>query len=113
MQTLTEEIGNRIRVYRNRRKLTQADLAKRANCHISHIGNIERGRKVPTIETVYRICNALDLSLETLFKNITDGKTELEMPNKYYDFANTLPVKEQKGLFKLMEAIQAYHKNNR
>lgn len=112
MESITKLIGARIKAYRKQNDWSQSDLADRAGCHYTFIGAIERGEKVPTIETIYNICKALDLSMEILFKNIIDGKAESEMPNKYYDFANALPEREQKEFFALMEAIQAYHKNN-
>lgn len=48
-------IGQRIRNYRVQKKLSQEELAELAGCHYTYIGQVERGEKNATIESVDRI----------------------------------------------------------
>ena len=60
------ELGARISFRRKCLKLTQAQLAERAQCFTSFIGNIERGRRKMSLETLCEICAALDCSADEL-----------------------------------------------
>lgn len=46
---------------RIQKKLSQAQVAKKAKMHQSAIARLEGGRFSPTIETVSRVANALDV----------------------------------------------------
>ena len=110
MKWIARIVGNRIRDYRCKRKWTQEYLAEQAGFHYTYIGSIERGEKVPTIETVFRICKALDYPMEMLFENIIARESITEFPRKFFDLANSLPEKEQKELYDLLKSIVAYRK---
>jgi transcriptional regulator with XRE-family HTH domain len=49
---------------RRRAGLTQRELAARAGTSQSAIARIERGRQIPSLETLQRILRACDLDLE-------------------------------------------------
>lgn len=68
MQELYVIIGKRIAEERQKRNLSQEYLAEIANLHRNYIGYIERGEKRATVDTLYKIAKALDISLEWLFK---------------------------------------------
>jgi XRE family transcriptional regulator, regulator of sulfur utilization len=65
---LAKVIGERIRVYRKYKMLSQEELAHMSNTHPTYIGQIERGEKNVTIDTLERVVNALQISLEELFR---------------------------------------------
>ena len=113
MESLTKEIGERIRGYRNKKGWSQSELAERAGCHFTFIGSVERGEKVPTIDTVFKICKALELPMDVLFENIVVGDDYSEIPKKFYNLISTLPEKEQSDLYKLLIDIIEFHNNNK
>jgi transcriptional regulator with XRE-family HTH domain len=59
--------GKNVRIYRNRRNWSQADLAEYANISINFIGDIERGKKWPHPETLTKLANALEIKVFELF----------------------------------------------
>jgi len=59
--------GKNVRVYRNRRNWSQADLAEYANISINFIGDIERGKKWPHPETLTKLADALEIKVFELF----------------------------------------------
>lgn len=60
------KIGLKIKLERAKRKLSQEKLAELADLSKTHVGDIERGTTIPTVETLNRIANALDITLVEL-----------------------------------------------
>lgn len=52
-------VGNRIKRRRKAAGLTQEALAEQIGLSKNHLSNIERGRYLPTIETMLMVCDAL------------------------------------------------------
>ncbi len=65
-QQLTTKTGERIRYFRNIKNLSQEDLALTAGINPAYIGHIERGLKCPNIDTLNKICTALNITLSQL-----------------------------------------------
>ncbi|MDQ0162718.1 helix-turn-helix domain-containing protein [Aeribacillus alveayuensis] len=70
MCKIQKTIGERIRNFRKQKGWSQEELADKASLHSTYIGQIERGEKNATIESIEKIANALEVSLEDLFKSI-------------------------------------------
>lgn len=67
-----ESIGKNIRKYRLMKKLRQEDLAEKADLSINYIGAIERGEKIPSLETLLVIINALGVSADMILVDVID-----------------------------------------
>lgn len=105
---MTEEIGLRIRKYRKELKLTQEALSKKCGLHSTYIGQIERGEKNPSIESIFKICKALSLNITTLFEKIgdfEDGEEEDRIPAQIYNLAEALPKEQQVQILVIMKEI--------
>ena len=59
-------MGRRIRQRRRELRLTQERLAERTEVSASFVGHLERGEKVPSVDTLARLAAALDVSLDFL-----------------------------------------------
>ncbi len=64
--SLARKLGEGIRSQRMAQQLTQEDLGERAGIHYTFLGHIERGSKVPSLETLLRIAKALRVRPSTL-----------------------------------------------
>ncbi len=64
------EIGKRIVKARNDKGMSQEKLASASGIDRSHMGYIEQGRRKPTLSTLHKIANSLDITLEQLFKGL-------------------------------------------
>jgi len=53
---------------RERRKLTQAELAKRVGVHQVTIARLETGARGPSADLLHRLAKALKLKMEDLLK---------------------------------------------
>lgn len=67
-----DTIGKNIRKYRLLKKLRQEDLAEKAGLSINYVGAIERGEKVPSLETLLAIINALGVSADMILVDVID-----------------------------------------
>lgn len=70
VDTVYKEIGERIAKARSKQRLTQESLAARSDVTAAHIGFIEQGRRRPTLSTLYKLANALGMTLEELFRGL-------------------------------------------
>ena len=62
-----KDYGERIAQLRERRGLTQEALADKARIHRVSLANIERGAKLPTLDTLERLAKALRVSMRDFF----------------------------------------------
>ena len=53
-----DTIGKNIRKFREIKKLRQEDLAEKTDLTTNYIGMIERGEKIPSLETFINILNS-------------------------------------------------------
>ena len=67
MRTMKEKLGKRIRELRKKRGYTQAQLAERVEVSDNFIGYVERGVQAPSLDTLDRIAEALDVTVRDLF----------------------------------------------
>lgn len=59
MGDLSKHFGWRIQQLRKAARLTQEELGKRSKMEGKHVGEVERGERNPTLETVERLLRAL------------------------------------------------------
>ena len=64
LKDLQIQLGNRIRIQRKQLRITQARLAECVGLARTSIVNIENGRQMLTLRTMYRISVALGLGLQ-------------------------------------------------
>lgn len=64
-----EAMGMRIRRKRQELGLTQAQFAKRVGVSTSFYGHIERGTRVPSIDTLVIIANTLNVGIDALLRD--------------------------------------------
>ena len=72
-------IGENIRKYRKTKKMTQETLAERAGLSVNYIGSIERGEKLPSLETFIVILNQLGVTADCILQDVVKANYELKM----------------------------------
>ena len=65
-----ETIGRNIKKYRIEKKLRQEDLAEKTDLSANYIGMVERGEKIPPLETFISILNALEISADMVLADV-------------------------------------------
>lgn len=62
MSEIAKIIGQRVRNYRIDKGLSQEKLAELSGCHPTYIGQVERGEKNATLESIEKIASAMNAS---------------------------------------------------
>lgn len=70
-------MGGIIRLRRMARGMTQAQLAQAVGIQASFMGHIERGGRKPSLETIYKICEVLNMSMDRLFERVPEESPAL------------------------------------
>lgn len=61
------KFGAKLRYIRMSKKLSQIQLAKKAELNFNFIGQIERAETNPTLKTIITIAEALEMDVKDLF----------------------------------------------
>ncbi len=107
MNDISKIVGDRIRILRSEKGLSQEELADKAGIDPSHLGRLERGERNPSLISLDKIINALGVTFEDLFKYIqpsameTDSTTMSLIINKL----NTLSLEDQKLMLSLIDTM--------
>ena len=105
-QDIRTLLGRRIQFHRKLRQLTQATLAEKIDISIVALGQIERGVRYPTADTLSRITNSLGVDVYELF---LDG--EMPAGNRHLlkrfknDVLSSVLNSVQKSVHKSVEAV--------
>lgn len=75
-------IGERIRVIRESKKLSQGEMQARTGLLRCYISRVEHGHTVPTVETIEKIARALDVPLYRFFCEDNVTPRPLGLPAK-------------------------------
>ena len=108
MSEISKFIGQRIRNYRTQQKLSQEKLAELCGCHPTYIGQVERGEKNATLESIEKIASALNIPLSQLFEKLGNGDVSDSIPLKCYEFLSAKTKAEQEHLYKLIIEMDRY-----
>lgn len=103
-------IGQRLRARRNELGYSQYQTSEKADVHPTYIGQLERGEKNATLESVEKISRALDIPMNELFANIGGTTAENKAAQNCYDMIVTLPIKEQEAIQLIIQEIIKYKK---
>ena len=112
MSDIAKILGQRIRNYRTSAGLSQEKLAELSGCHHTYIGQIERGEKNATIESIEKISSALGVSLSKLFEKLGSGEDNaLDIPLRCYEFLSAKTKAEQEHMYRILLDVDEYKKH--
>ncbi len=105
--TFLKSVGRRISQARTDKGFSQATLAEKANISVSHLSNIERGRKSLSAEVLLRIAEALQVSADgILFTDIPQVHKEVE--GQIDVNLNNCTAREKEFILKIIKDLGAF-----
>jgi len=111
MSDIAKVLGQRIRNYRTAKGLSQEKLAELSGCHPTYIGQIERGEKNATIESIEKISVALNVSLSKLFEKLGSQEDGMrDIPLECYEFLSSKTNDEQEQIYRILMEMDKYKK---
>ena len=90
-------IGRRIKQAREKRKLTQEQLAELVFLSPMHVSVIERGVKLPKLETLINIANVLKVTTDELLQDVLE-KTTLVANHELSELLDSLSPYDQERI---------------
>lgn len=97
-------IGQRIKAAREKKQLTQEQLAELVDLSTMHISVIERGVKLPKLETLINIANVLDVSADVLLQDVINNRAEI-FSSEVSTLINKLPQEDQR---RVLAALRSF-----
>src|SRR5437016_4674880 len=106
-QATVENIGQRIRQLRESRSMTQSQLQSRSKVSRSYLSRIESGQMTPSLGTLEKISEALNVGLNRFFIPESDGETLLEdsFIQGLRPFLRQLDWEQWQSILKRLQAI--------
>lgn len=104
MKTKKELLGLRIKEFRENRKLTQNKLAEMVGIDPKHLSRIENGRNYPSLETLEKILDNLDVTYEEIF-NFKHLVPKEELICKINSKLDNLPNSKLKFIYSIVNEI--------
>ena len=104
-----ETIGKYIREYRLKNKMRQEDLAEKADLSVNYIGMLERGEKIPSLETFITIANSLGVSADMLLKDVLDKGYEVK-DSLLGEKLSTVSTETRETIYDVADAILRHSK---
>lgn len=98
-------IGRRIRAYRLERKLSQEMLSEKADVTPAHFSHIERGNTKPSLPTLIRIANALNVSLDDLLCDNLNKSLHVRVKD-VNDLLSDCTIQEIKALTEILSTAK-------
>lgn len=112
MSRIAVIVGERLRNRRKELGYSQEVISEMAGMHPTYIGQLERGEKNATIESVEKICIALHYPMEELFGKIVCCDEAGSVANQCYSLILSRPSAEQKQIYDFLKQLIAYKDQN-
>ena len=101
---ITEAVAARIRQLRLEKGCSQEEVSLTAGINPAYYGQVERGLKCPTIDTLYKISLALDVSLPELVRVDMDAVQSSEI-ERLKNLLAPVPAEKREQVFTAFESI--------
>lgn len=101
---LTLAVAGRIKYLRLMKSMSQEDLALQAEINTAYFGQVERGLKCPTIDTLYKIAKALEVSLSELLR-IDAHISTVNQDRRFLEVMSRIPENKQEQVLKILEDL--------
>ena len=105
----TASIGKRIRKYREAKGWRQEDFAERIGLSVTYTGKIERGEKVPKLETFITIANALGVSADLLLADVLSTGYNVKSSEMTEEISSLSPS-ERDRIYSVVNAMIKFEK---
>ena len=97
-------VGQRIKAAREKKNLTQEDLAALVEISPTHVSVIERGTKIPRMDTFVAIANVLEVSADSLLVDVVDHAAN-SVASELSAAVENLPHNEKMHILKVIDVL--------
>jgi len=105
----TSSIGKRIRKYREEKGWRQEDFAEKIGLSVTYTGMIERGEKIPKLETFITIANVLGVSADLLLADVLSTGYNIKSSEMTEEISSLTPS-ERDRIYSVVTAMIKFEK---
>lgn len=105
----TSSIGKRIRKFREHKGWRQEDFAEKVGLSVTYTGMIERGEKVPKLETFIQIANVLEVSADQLLADVLTTGYDIKSSTLTEEIAKLDPEARER-IYKVIGSMIEFEK---
>ena len=105
----TASIGKRIRKFREHKGWRQEDFAEKIGLSVTYTGMIERGEKVPKLETFITIANVLEVSADQLLADVLTTGYDIKSSTMKDEISKLDPASRER-IFKVVSTMIEFDK---
>lgn len=98
------DFGKRVRQKRIESNLTQEELAEKTDLSVGYIGMIERGKRVPSLDTFVMLADELNVTADELLSNSIKKAYQSRL-RKYEEKLELLNRKEMKKVCSVLDIL--------
>ena len=99
-----EKIGQNIRKCRNAKHMSIEDLAFKAELSKNYMGMVERGERIPSLESLLKIINALETSADEVLCDVIQHGFKVKT-TKIADRLEKVSPKKREMIYDLIDLI--------
>jgi len=108
-----ELLGRHIREQRKRKQYTLEQLAEKLEVSTAFIGQIERAKGIPSLETLVKIANTLEVSVDSLiFDDLNQKSGNLYFANQISELTEHFTQREKELLLKQIQILKEFKKHD-
>ena len=96
--------GKKVQHYREKQGLTQEQLAEKIEMSQNFISALERGKKLPSFDTLIRIIDELDVTADNLLEDIIKNGHKAK-ESRLSNRLDLLPAEKRKQILVVVEAM--------
>ena len=109
-----EALRREIREHRKEKKLTLEQLAEKLDVSTTFIGQIERAKGIPSLETLVKIANVLEVSIDSLlFGDLNNKSGNNHFVSRIEELTEGFSATEKELLLKNIEIICKFKINTK
>lgn len=102
---ITVAVAARIKYFRHVRGMSQEELALNAGLNPAYYGQVERGLKCPTIDTLYKIGKALDVPPAEFLRSDALPDYATDRTKRTKELLARVPADKVEQVFKVIEDV--------
>lgn len=106
------DLGKRIKQFRKKRGLSQAELAGQIYCASTYISYIESGQRCMSLETLVAIANTLHVSADEMLQDSLE-KSIAVTNHEFAELLNDSSAIERKAMYVAATTAKSFLRENR
>lgn len=101
-----KRLGARLKKERIRKHMTQTELSEKANFSVSNISHLEKGTYAPSLKTMIKICNVLEIGIDGLLYDTLSAVSSSYLNKDFAELLADCSAKEKRVLLKILEVTK-------